>query len=179
MFDISLANLAIGLPILLLIGGISYRWRKSLYKACFSQFYRLFRRNVYDPAMDELKKDLFEDLHQTARKRVRSLKAIDISSGSGENFKYLPPSLDLTCFDPNGKHEASLRKNAGLYLSRGRVRVVNEPFGDLAQFADNSIDAVLCTLVLCSIKDQAKVLATTRRVLKPVSMRVTLVRDLC
>ena len=173
MFGISLPTLAVCLLILWIVWCLTYRRRKLLYMQWFSGIVDDFNTNVYQPHMGGLKKELFEGLHQAARTSVTPLKVIEIGSGTGANFKYFPDGLDLTCFEPKPTFEPYVRKNADLYLTRSKLRIVNERFGDVAQFADNSIDAVLCTLVLCSVKDQAKVLATTRRVLKPVSMWLT------
>ena len=41
---------------------------------------------------------------------------------------------------------------------------------DMHQVATGSMDVVVCTLVLCSVKNQEQILQEVRRVLRPVSV---------
>ena len=171
MFSIALLTLSVCLLIIWSVWRLTYPWRRSLHMTIFSVYVAHNSTTLYDPLMGDQKRCLFKDLHQAAQKKATPLKVIEIGSGSGPNFKYFPDGLDLTCFEPNPKFEPYVRENADLYLSKSKFRLVNERVEDLAEFADNSIDAVICTLVLCSVEDQAQLLATSRRVLKPVRMR--------
>ncbi len=47
---------------------------------------------------------------------------------------------------------------------------------NLRAVEDNSMDVVVCTLVLCSVQDTQKVLREAKRVLRPVSLGQSVLR---
>jgi len=91
-------------------------------------------------------------------------RILEIGPGTGVNFQYLPIGIDWIGIEPNEAFFDSLRVQA-------KERQINAQIlkGDASQIPvdDNSADAVLSTLVLCSVSDPAKVLAEIKRVLKP------------
>jgi ubiquinone/menaquinone biosynthesis C-methylase UbiE len=91
-------------------------------------------------------------------------RIVEIGPGTGVNFQYLPTSIDWVGIEPNEAFFDSLKGQA-----RERRISAHILKGDASQIPvdDNSTDAVLSTLVLCSVGDPAKVLAEIKRVLKP------------
>jgi ubiquinone/menaquinone biosynthesis C-methylase UbiE len=92
----------------------------------------------------------------------------EVGAGTGINLAYYPASVTrLTMAEPDRsmrKHLAA-RRSTDPGLAR-RVEIVDAP-AEALPFPDASLDAVVGTLVLCTVRDPAAVLAEVRRVLKP------------
>lgn len=89
---------------------------------------------------------------------------VEIGAGAGPNAAYLPAGTRWLVAEPNGFFHAPLRRAAdrhglALELLAGDAHALPLP--------DASADAVVCTLVLCSVADPAAALAEVRRVLRP------------
>jgi ubiquinone/menaquinone biosynthesis C-methylase UbiE len=70
--------------------------------------------------------------------------------------------------DKNPAFETLLRDNLKQYTSLQLERIVHCPAEDMHEVPDESVDAVVASLVLCSVSDVPRVLAEVRRVLAPV-----------
>jgi ubiquinone/menaquinone biosynthesis C-methylase UbiE len=89
---------------------------------------------------------------------------LEIGAGTGANLPYYPREAQLTVFEPNPAMAVRLQRKAS---ARGqRVQVDVAEAGRLP-YSDAAFDAVVATFVLCSVTDQAAVLAEIRRVLRP------------
>lgn len=89
---------------------------------------------------------------------------LELGPGTGGNLRYLPTGLRWIGVEPNiHMHPVLLSRAADLDLD---ARVVLGA-GESLDVPSASVDAVVCTLVLCSVRDQAAVLAEVRRVLRP------------
>lgn len=121
-----------------------------------------------------------EKMHQTKRELFRSvakfansdgtLRLLEIGCGSGANFQFYPYGCTVVCTDPNPHFHKYLRRSmdANKHLTYGEFLVV--PAEDMPTVGDESVDVVVCTLVLCSVKDVRAVLQEVRRILRPVSL---------
>ena len=116
-------------------------------------------------------------MNKSLGKRKRSLFSsispdaivAEIGVGSGSNFEYYPENVDVICVDPNAYFSTYLKSNR---LKNKNINVQDLIVGkaeDLSMIADNSVDFVVCTLVLCSVEDASKSLQEFRRILRPVS----------
>jgi ubiquinone/menaquinone biosynthesis C-methylase UbiE len=89
---------------------------------------------------------------------------VEIGSGTGPNLQYLPDHLSVIGIEPNPfMHRHFLREAR----TRGSSTYLIQGLAEQLPFADETVDAVLSTLVLCSVPDLQRVLAEIRRVLKP------------
>ena len=85
---------------------------------------------------------------------------VEVGAGDGANFPHYPDEVErIVAVEP----EAYLREQASSHTDE-RVELRNAVATDLP-VADGEADAVVCTLVLCSV-DQAAALAEARRVLR-------------
>lgn len=119
-------------------------------------FARLYSR-VVAPAIarqggEELRAQLLEGLTGTV---------VEVGCGDGANFAHYPDEVTrIVAIEP----EAYLRELASAHADE-RVQLRDALAGDLP-VADHTADAVVFSLVLCSV-DQPSALAEARRVLRP------------
>ena len=90
---------------------------------------------------------------------------VEIGAGAGSSFRLYPPTVShVLALEPDDY----LRNLAQQEASRASVPVtVAAAVAEQIPAGTASADAVVASLVLCSVKDQATVLAEVRRVLKP------------
>jgi len=101
------------------------------------------------------KRALFADLPDTV---------VEIGPGPGTNCRYLRPGTRLIAIEPAAHMHGGLRRAA----RRRGVELELHPRGaEILEIEDQSVDAVIATLVLCSVDDPRAVLTEVRRVLRP------------
>ena len=92
-------------------------------------------------------------------------RMIELGAGNGLNFAHYPDTVtEVVAVEP----EDYLRRRAEQAATSAAVpvRVVDAVADDL-RFGDETFDAAVAALVLCSVPDQASALAELRRVLRP------------
>lgn len=108
-----------------------------------------------------------KSLKRMRRETLVGLKGrvLEIGCGNGANFPLYPDTVSvLVATDPDPyMMEAAGERAKSLSLETEGY----EAGADSLPFEDGSFDAVVCTLVLCSVPDQDAALAEIRRVLKP------------
>lgn len=109
-------------------------------------------------------------LERSLRPRKRRVFAalpghvVELGSGVGANFRYLPAGATLVSIEPNRYMHPRLMDAAG----RHRIRLdLRERMAEDTGLADQSVDCVISSLVLCSVQDPAAVLDEVRRILRP------------
>lgn len=123
-------------------------------------------REVFDP----LKEKIFADLNE----HLKTVKGdvLEIGIGSGENFDYYPLGTSLVAVDSNPHVEDLLKARLEKAADRIHLKKFVVASAEHLDVDDNSVAAVVCTLVLCSIADDQiarKTLQEVNRVLMPVS----------
>ena len=91
---------------------------------------------------------------------------LEIGAGTGANLPHYGPAVEhLVAAEPD-RH---MRKRLAAKLSTTRARSVDlsDASADRLPMPDASFDAVVSTLVLCSVADPDRALSEYRRVLKP------------
>ncbi len=92
-------------------------------------------------------------------------RTVELGSGTGLNLDYYPDGLDeLILTEPEAAMRARLTRR--LHNSRRRARVLDAP-AERLPFADETVDTVVSTLVLCTVDDPDPVLREIERVLHP------------
>ena len=128
----------------------AYGWRKRLHAWLMSK-----SNARHERAVAAYKRELLGQL---------SGQVVEIGPGGGVNLEYYPRAVHWTGVEPNPYMHGYLRAKAqGLGLQ------VDLQSGDAQhlEFSDNSADAVVGTLVLCSVEDPALALREVKRILRP------------
>jgi len=89
---------------------------------------------------------------------------LEIGPGTGPNFAYYAPNTHVIGVEPNAFVQPELERKVEAFSGTFELRVGTAEALDLP---DNSVDAVVSTMVLCSVDDVAGALAEIHRVLKP------------
>jgi SAM-dependent methyltransferase len=89
---------------------------------------------------------------------------VELGSGVGANLRYLPADGRLIAIEPNPYMHARLRRAA---RRRGVELEIRSVVGERIDLPDSSTEAVISSLVLCTVSDPAAVLAEIRRILLP------------
>jgi SAM-dependent methyltransferase len=128
----------------------------------------------YEAAIAPTKRKLFGSLLSTLP--TEGAVVVELGLGTFPNAPYYAELLPSRCrgveivgVDPNdsmGQFARSSADAAGLTARGDSVRIVHG-VGEALPFARGSVDALVCTLTLCSVVDPARVLEEITRVLKP------------
>jgi SAM-dependent methyltransferase len=108
-----------------------------------------------DPALAARKRALLADV---------TGDVIEIGPGAGANLRYCPQSIHWIGVEPNPYMDAYIQREAA---RRGMSVEIRRGTAEQVPAEDASADAVVSTLVLCSVRDVAATLAEVRRVLRP------------
>jgi SAM-dependent methyltransferase len=105
--------------------------------------------------MRKRKAEVFADLPPTV---------VELGAGVGANVRYLPAGARLIAIEPNPYMHTRLRRAA---RRRGLDLEIRSVVGEQIDLLDASVEAVISSLVLCTVRDPAAVLAEIRRILLP------------
>ncbi|CAL4098667.1 unnamed protein product, partial [Meganyctiphanes norvegica] len=119
-----------------------------------------------------IKKELFSTLHNIESKdpqirKENAIKILEIGVGTGLNFEFYPNGTRLVVVDPNPHFDKYYNENRAKFPNIHSEEIIVCYGEDMDVIESNSIDAVVMTLVLCSVMDTEKVLAQIKRVLVP------------
>lgn len=122
----------------------------------FARLWSVSQRRFQPKAMRERRADLARGLTGVV---------VEVGAGSGTAFAHYPPEVTrVVAVEP----EPSLRREAEGAARTAPVPVeVRGGTADALPLADGEADAVVFSLVLCSVPDQAAALAEAARVLRP------------
>ncbi|MEV0645620.1 class I SAM-dependent methyltransferase [Phytomonospora sp. NPDC050363] len=104
---------------------------------------------------ETLKRDLLRGLSGTV---------LEIGAGAGANLGLLNPGAEWIGLEPDRRVHDRLRVNAVRHDRKARI--LDAP-AEAIPLGDESVDAVVSTVVLCSVDDQEAALAEVARVLRP------------
>lgn len=125
-------------------------WNKRLFAWLLANF-----NDDYEKWISDRKQALFASLQGSV---------LEIGPGTGVNLAYYPPSIDWIGIEPNPYMHPYLQEKAD---ALGINIVLRQGVAEKIEAADNSVDAVVSTLVLCSVPNLHQTLQEIVRVLKP------------
>ena len=133
----------------------------SLYQRYFAALMRL-ADGAQERHYGERKERLFDSIAPGDR-------VVEIGPGTGVNLAHLPPGVRYVGVEPNPHMHAPLRRKADA-LDLASVEL-HEARAEALPLPDEHADAVLSTLVLCSVDRPQQALAEVHRVLRPERQR--------
>lgn len=89
---------------------------------------------------------------------------LELGAGRGANFEHLGPGVAWIGLEPSRRRRDRLR--AAAHRAGHRGEILTAP-AEAIPLSDASCDAVIATIVLCSVRDQARTLTEVLRVLRP------------
>ncbi len=130
----------------------------------------------YEAAVAPTKRRLFSKM--LGGLPARDALVVELGMGTFPNAPFYaggdggaPSGMDLVGIDPNDSMASYARAaaaSAGLLDEKRANSLRNvHGVGEALPFASGSVDAVVCTLTLCSVADQQRVLGEVSRVLRP------------
>lgn len=162
---------ALCLPLHLIHAVGLYRFYKHVMPVCL---YRIAK--VYNEKMHDKKKELFRSLADF-KPPGRPLTLLEVGCGTGTNFQFYPSGCRVICTDPNPNFRRYLAKGMEDNDHLTYERFVVASGEDMGPVPDESVDAVVCTLVLCSVDSVTQTLREVHRILRPVSQPAEPNRD--
>ncbi len=108
--------------------------------------------------------------HRAALLAGLSGRVCEVGAGSGSNFAHYPSSVtEVLAVEPEPLLRAAAQRTAGRIAAGGAGPAITVVGGTAEQLpaADGSFDAVVASLVLCSVDDQRRALGEMHRVLRP------------
>lgn len=131
-------------------GGARERWLQRIQAALMARLHGKYERLV-----STRKQTLFAGLQGDV---------LEVGPGTGANLAYLPLGIRWVGVEPNRYMQPYLQETASKLGLRIHIR---EGCAEHLPVEDGSVDAVICTLVLCSVDNPAAALREISRVLKP------------
>lgn len=98
-------------------------------------------------------------------------QVLDVGAGTGANLPHYRRASGVTAAEP----DPAMRRRLAARAAAARVPVtITGDAAEALRHPDNSFDAVVFTLVLCSVSDPGRALAEARRVLRPSGRLIVL-----
>jgi len=119
---------------------------------------------IYDPLTRPLERMLVE--HRTRLLADLAGDLLDVGAGTGANLPHYPPAARVVAAEPDRAMRARLTAKLTHPPVRANVEVADVAAESLP-YPDASFDALIYTLVLCTVTDPDLALAEARRVLRP------------
>ena len=128
----------------------------SLRSSLFAAMYDRMSRSSEEAGVGQMRQRLLGDV---------SGDVLELGAGTGMNLSHYDTSLaSLVLTEPE---PAMLRRLQPKVLEQAPLAQVVQASAEDLPFEDGSFDAVVSTLVLCGVDDQARALGEVRRVLRP------------
>ncbi|KAG8585451.1 hypothetical protein GDO81_005033 [Engystomops pustulosus] len=137
----------------------------SFTKKYFPYFLSKFSE-TYNKLMDKEKRNLFSNISDFSRPS-KELRLLEIGCGTGANFKFYPRGSKVTCLDINPNFQKFLSKSQAENDHLTYERFVVASADNMTSVSDGSMDAVVCTLLACSVPNIPAILKEIQRVLRP------------
>jgi ubiquinone/menaquinone biosynthesis C-methylase UbiE len=91
-------------------------------------------------------------------------RVLELGAGEGSNFAHLHADVEWLGLEPSRRRRSELARRA---RATGRAAAPLDGVAEDIPLPDRSVDAVLATVVLCSVRDQERALEEIHRVLVP------------
>jgi len=127
------------------------------YQKLFASYYDIFMRG-FEKRLYKRRKELLSDLEGNV---------LGVGEGTGVNFQFYPEHTRVFSVEPS---KPMLKKAKEKAKGKGHITFYNYGINDQAldkKLEPKSMDAIVCTLVLCTISDPSLALENFKKWLKP------------
>ncbi len=132
------------------------------YARLFAMGYDPFMRKFEDRILTRYRKQLLAPMQG---------KILEIGAGTGVNFPFYPSGAEVWAIEPSASMMDRARKKLEAHPPQADIRLilagVHDPDLDLLTQQAQPFDAIVCTLVLCTIPDAVQAVTDIKRWLKP------------
>jgi len=129
---------------------------------------------LYDYLMALMEQVVVRKWRRLLWRRVETSRVLEIGVGTGNNIPYYPADAEITAVD----FSEGMLKRARDKASRHKVKVnLRQMDAQNLEFADNTFDTVVGTMVFCSIPDTVRGIREVERVCKRGGKVVLLEQD--
>jgi ubiquinone/menaquinone biosynthesis C-methylase UbiE len=132
-----------------------------IYKRLFGAVYDRFMHSTEKKYLGARRSRLLSGL---------SGKVLEVGVGTGTNFEHYGDDIDLTGIEPSRYMLSRAEKKRAVLLFPNRITLLETGCGypEMKELVpENSLDAVVCTLVLCTVPDPRMALVNFLKWLKP------------
>ena len=133
----------------------------------FFAFSMYFFAKLHNRMLGSKKTELFETMEKHLEKVEGDV--LEIGAGTGANFAFYPRGCSVLTLDPNRHMNYYLVHTKKYYPHVSLKEYIVGVAEDMKKIEDQSVSAVVSTLVLCSVESVEQALKEIIRVLKPVS----------
>lgn len=136
---------------------------------CKPTFYnRLFAR-FYDPIMQDFEAKVLQKRRKRILEGIQG-NVLEIGAGTGANFSLYPATAKVIAIEPSEPMLRIARQKLADASVKAEITLVQAGIGDphLEQYIpDDGFDAIVCTLVLCTVPDLEAAVQSIKKWLKP------------
>jgi ubiquinone/menaquinone biosynthesis C-methylase UbiE len=167
LWKYSLLIILVLLALYIVLGKKIKVFREKFFAGFFASF-----AACYNARTEDVKAKLFapmnDQLSGVTDLRNRGLiRILEVGVGSGANLKYFPQQSRLVVVDPNIYFEQYFNENKDKFPDIFLEKFIQCTGENMQEVESESVDAVVTTLVLCSVEDIQQVLREVQRVLVP------------
>ena len=127
--------------------------------------YQWLWSKIYDNIMKDAEEKGLRDWRRELLKNL-SGDVLELGCGTGANLEFYPNTINrLVLTEPSLYMHQKLKEKIPLY-NLNNIEILNDKAESLS-LSNASFDAVVCTLVLCSVDNLEKALSEIHRILKP------------
>lgn len=132
-------------------------------------FYSKFFARLYDPFMESMEQKILGKYRRQLLEPLRG-NILEVGSGTGINFKLYPKECHVLASEPSEHMLRYASERLKMEPVQATIELILAGVGSEeleARVPKDGFDAIVCTLVLCTIPEPEKAVASFKRWLKP------------